>query len=274
MKEAHVITSDELDMILKNHLTSKGYDCANMQFQCLAASIVVVGLTLLEQPQAEPESFDDEEDDDEDDGWNAEQALTRDDVLETLEHTPRTVQEMAKAMDLDVGAVATAVNCLLETGEVAKVAPAREDGRTISMFMKTGTTAYEDFVEFEKSRVERQIHKWAPTILAAAPKFYEKGRDRMQILEEICSCLSHDSAEELRKDCRNVFYGMAERQMLYHSGHAWKAFRTETDVKNMDMLRRSVEEIVPDHEDRSLDEIVGSLPGEVDRGLLRHVLSR
>jgi hypothetical protein len=270
MKSAYIISNRELIQILGVHLREQGFNTSDMSIRFTSTNAVVAGITKVKSVEDEPEDFDEsEEDNDEDEDEMAALGLAVL-VLDELNSSPRTAKALATKMGVEIHDIGRALAELQSTGQVAKVAPAREDGETVSMFMRTGTEAFGTFVEREQLRVAAQVEKWAPYVIAHAPKFYEEGGDRMAILERVCEGLDHEQAEELRADCRNVFYGMAD-QMLYHSRNAWKAYRTEADEQNLDMLSRAVRE-VEGHESMSVTEVAEKLPGEVDLGLLRHAM--
>lgn len=271
MKSAYIISNRELIEVLGAHLRTQGFNTSDMTIRFTSTNAVVAGIVKIE---AEPESFEDEEPEaDSDWGEDEDEMATLGAAVLVLDelNSPRTAKELASNVGVEVHEVHAALAELQSTGQAAKVAPAREDGETVSVYMRTGTEAYDAFVAAEEARVEAQVEKWAPTVLLAAPKFYQGAADRMEILERICEDLGEESAEEIRKDCRNVFYGMAARNLLFHQGHGWKAFRTEADEKNLDMLRRAVRE-VEDHEGMPLHELAEALPGEVDLDLLRYAL--
>jgi hypothetical protein len=268
MKSAYIISNRELVQILGAHLRTQGFRTSDMTIRFTSTNAVVAGISKV---SAEVESYSDEEEGSDEDDSDEEEHLAAlaNQVLDGITEQPRTIRELSNMTGLCESDV---VSFLGDFGEkVAKVAPAREDGETVSMYMKTGTEAFDAFVAGEKIRVAAVIEQWKDAVLLHVPKFYEEGGDRMAILERICCVRDEEDAEAIRKDCRNVFYGMAEQNLLYHNGNEWKAFRTPADEQTLDMLRGAVKEI-EGHESMSVGEVAEKLPGFADLGLLQHAM--
>lgn len=283
MKSAYIISNQELIQILGAHLRKQGFNTTDMTLRFTSTNAVVAGITEIEAKSktseatyAFVEDYEDEEEDEEDEDWkerlhqaHAERDLWRSKTRDLLSESPLTMKQLAMALAV-TETVATQVLCDLDAQAVC---PAREEGETVSMFMLPGTEAYDNFVAQEKVRVAEQVAKWGPAVLAKAPPFYEAAEDRMKLLEEVCHGLNEEDSEELRRVCRNVFYGMKDQKQLFHNRNGWKAFRTEKDDMNLEMIRNAVREI-EGADDLSVNEIAEKLPGFVDLGFLRHALGR
>lgn len=270
MKNAYIITNSEMTEILKGYLSDRGYDVSRLTVRFTSTNAVVAGIkepgvtmAPAEVPELE-DQFDDEIEEDEDGGFNLAGM-----VREQITAHPMTAAALALALDV---ATYQVMDTLGEVGAEA-VAPAREDGRTVSKWMVPGTEAYDQFVAQERARIEGQVEKWGSKILLAVPKFYQRGIERPQIVETMCETLDYGAAEELGRDAKAMFYRMAELGQLEHVGHAWRAGKTESDRVNVASLQGAVREVLISAED-GLDrkQIAEKLPGFVDDNLLRHAI--
>lgn len=222
----------------KLHLSSAsdGVFLAGLEEKAPSAYSTAAGVVQVEPADEDPEEFDDCDEERAD-------IDVENDVLEALTPEPLTVAQVAAKLELVESTVARAMGRWGE-GRIAKVAPAREDGTTVSMFMATGTPRFDAFVKAEAARVESQIAKWQNAVLMAVPKAEERRTERPEILETICSSLPHESAEEIRRDCRAVFYGMAEKGLLDHGRGGWRAAETELDRRRMVDLQGAIREVL------------------------------
>lgn len=270
MKSAYIITNSEMTQILKGHLAKLGWNTAGLTLRFTSTNAVVAGISRVEEDCDEPEGFDDDEPETDWSGHTQEQLEVAHGLLAK---EPHTIGQIAVALAVSTYEAANIVSSL--DGAVEAVAPAREDGKTVSRYMLTGTEAYEQFVAEEKVRVDEQVEKWGFQILLAVPKFYQRGADRPAIVGVMCESLSEESAEELRRDAKAVFYRMAETGQLEHRSSTWRAGKTEADVANVTSLQGAVREVLMATETgASIQGIAEKLPGFVEHELLRHAIKR
>jgi hypothetical protein len=272
MKSAYIITNSEMTQILKGHLAKLGWNTAGLTLRFTSTNAVVAGISRIEEDCDEPEGFVDEEEDGCETDWDSNLQDGIDEAARgLLSKEPHTVGQLAVALGVAAFAASTAIENLCAEA----VAPAREDGRTVSRYMVPGTEAYEQFVAEEKVRVDEQVEKWGFSIVLAVPKFYQRGADRPTIVGTMCESLSVESAEELRRDAKAVFYRMAEAALLDHRGNSWRAGKTEADIANVTSLQGAVREVLMASETgASIQGIAEKLPGFVEHELLRHAVKR
>jgi len=283
------ISNGEVARILRAHFVALGFrESGKLHLSSAQDGVFLAGLAeakskwltadgvvpvLDEAHHVEAEDFDDDaSDDDDDDDTHDVDAET---VLKAFSSEPRTVSQVADAMGWGEDKVAQTVE---NWGEhvIAKVAPAREDGRTVSMWMQTGTPQFDAFVKGEAARVEGQIEKWQNAVLTAVPKTEERRRERPEVVDVLCSNLPHDSAEEIRRDARAVFYGMAEKGLLDHGRGGWRAAETELDRRRMVDLQGAIREVLrgAGEEGLTVEGIRDRLPEMVDMGRIARALRR
>lgn len=266
MKNAQILESSEVHCALREYFTKRGYNVGAMVVY-ITAPLLVSGLTTLDGEAV------DHEDEEYDEPNDEEVKTLLSNIRECIANEPATIAQIATKLDLPRS---TVVNAFEAMSDVARVAPAREDGQTVPMFMISGTEAYDKFVEMERERIEAQVETWKSVVLQHVPRFYEEPETRPNIIEAMCEGRPEDVGEVLRRDGKAIFYRMAEMDLLHHSGNVWQAFRTELDEKNTEMLRNSIREVFEDVDldDLSVEEIAAKLPASLDEGLLRYVLGR
>jgi len=228
LKSAYILTNAVLVSILKDHLSSD-YNTDGMTVRFTGNNAVLANITpkAEDEDDIDPELYayqnDEDEDEDDDEIYNM--------VVNACTIEPRTASQIAEATGLSRYDVDNA----LSSSEFAKVAPARENGQTVSMFMRTGTTPYDNTVAKERNRIIDQVVKFKNRILVVAPGPDESGANRPDLVQEVCDqiqsdhtlplSMKDDLCEELRRDARSIFYAMAESQDLYHAGNSWKRHR-------------------------------------------------
>lgn len=263
MKNAYIISNSEMVGILREHLSNAGFDTSGLTVRFTSTNAVVAGISRAEEADG-PNSFDDEKAEESD--FSMVEA-----VREEIASKPMTIAALAAALNATQYEVRGALAAL----NAQSVAPAREDGCTVSMWMLPGTDAYEQFVADEKARIDEQVEKWENKVGAAVPKFYQKGAERPQVVENICENLSPESAEELRRDAKAIFYRMAEAGKLEHREHSWRKAKTEAEEVEVTSLQGAVREVLmASDEGLELKQIADKLPGFVDGDLLRHAVRR
>lgn len=261
------LNSTGITELLRTHFNARGYNTDAMDYRmALSGSIEVVGLEKV------PGVVDHASQDDE----VIENAKIRDAVLEEIYHEPHAVGAIAALLE---GVTWGQVNAALDQlgDQVATVCAAREDGETVSAWMKTGTPQCQEFVEAEAARIDALVEEHKDAVLAAAPKFYARFVAREDILYRLCEGRPEEEQETLRRDCRSVFYRMAALSILQHQGHGWRAYKTDTHIADLVSLQGAVREVL--HQDRAEAEIgltrnaiAEKLPGVVEDKLLQHAV--
>jgi hypothetical protein len=278
MKNAYIITNSEMTAILKEHLAKQGFSTSKLSVRFTSTNAVVAGIEKVTHPgtgiylaTSTPSSdvedqFDDEVEEDEDDFSLVEA------VREELSIKPMTIAALTVALAVEAYQIGDALSDL----DVEAVAPARENGQTVSKWMVTGTEAYEQFVAEEKARIVERTEELSSSILSSVPKFHERGVERPDLVNKVCEGLAlEDEREALRRDARAVFYRMAELGQLEHHNHSWRAGKTEADRINVASLQGAVREVLMSSVyGMSRQELSEKLPGFVDDSLLRHAIKR
>jgi len=252
LKPAYILKNSDLLAILKEHLSSE-FDTSRMSVRFTGTNVCIANITpkpeqsaLIPPSQTPPgftvlttRSFSAEIDEDEDDGeWEGydededDDSVAEEDQVQMVRNMitvePRTVSQIVQITGLPEYQVR---NVLSDTDEFATVAPAREGGKTVSMYMRKGTHYFDGFKASESKRIADQVVKFKQRILAAAPGPNEDRMERPAIVDRVCMSIQNDHylplstkelCEEIRRDARAVFYAMAECDMLYHSGHGWQ----------------------------------------------------
>lgn len=245
LKPAYILSSAVLISMIKEHLSSE-FETDGMTVRFTGNNVVVANITPKVQKGTSsftapvssidynfeannPDEFDDEyeeDDEDENDGDIIYEMVTKACTVE-----PRTASQIAAVTELARHDVDNA----LSSSDFAKVAPARENGHTVPMYMRTGTAHYDEFQSQERTRIINQVVKFKNRILAVVPGADEEGANRPDLVQQICDDIQSDHTlplsmkdnlcEELRRDARGIFYAMAEGQDLYHAGNTWKRHR-------------------------------------------------
>ncbi|MCK5643380.1 MAG: hypothetical protein KAJ19_21400 [Gammaproteobacteria bacterium] len=271
-------TKDEVVSLVRSSLELGGRDVSNAVFQFSSEGVHADNcpeIVKVSEP-CDPCSCCDDEDDD-DDGEEGELSTTlRASVLEHIEHSPATCHQIAMTLSVESYEVSQALS---ELGDkVAKVAPAREDGRTVSEWMATGSDEFDVVMDGEEARIDAQVAEWKDHILATAPAFYERRIERPALLEKLVesvdgALMKEGAQEEIRRDCRAIFYAMAEKGMLQHQEHGWRVAKTDADRIKVASIQGGIREILMSKQlGRSTDEIVEALPEPLPKGLVRHCL--
>jgi len=256
-----MLNKGELLIILAAHFAGEGFDVGELELTKLDEDGVVLdGLREVE--------FDDDKSD------AFKKAYATDRVVEALRLLgAATISEIYPAARMGPWEVNEVISALAASGCVAAVAPAREDGNTVSKWMLTASEGFDAFVQEERKRVQGQVAKWKHSVLENMPKYYEPFADRRCLVDAICEGLSSvEQEEEIRRDAKAIFYAM-EGDQLYHANHGWRLSRTEADAKNLEMLCSALREVLPE-ERLKLEQIQALLPEPVEPGLLRHALHR
>jgi hypothetical protein len=276
MKNAYIISNTEMSSILKAHLSKQGYDTSKLTVRFTSTNAVVAGIEKVAEPGAglslaTSSKFEDIDE------------YNRDALLEAVrgEITTKamTLSALATVLAVSLSDVTDAVSLL----NAEPVAPAREDGRTVSKWMLTGTEQYDAFVAKEQARIDEEVERWSDEILSFAPKYYEDSEDRGALVDRICEntpqsrleALGADR-EDLRRDARSIFYRMAETDRLEHHNHLWRAAKTEADRTNILSLQGAVREILmaDDHLGMSYRGLSEKLPGFVDDRVLLEAIRK
>jgi hypothetical protein len=283
MKSAYIITNTELVAILSTHLEQEGYDVSGLSVRFTSTNAVVAGIEKLEKTsfvQTEDESSEEEEEEIPGmEGMSSEEVADK--ILEVATYEPKTLKQISQETGLEQWLVNDAAAALLH-----RVAPAREDGATVSRWMKPDTGYYTGFLAQEAERVSAMTARWADYVVGCVPKFFENRRDRLSIIEDICVAVGKDVTnehvleccrEEIRQYGKAVFYKMAEDGTLQHSEHGWRMFRTEDDERNVEMLKGAIREVLvadAEGDGMSVEAIAEALPGETAEGLVEYALRR
>jgi len=261
-------TKGEVAELVRTFLEQEGRDVFNAIIQFSSEGVHVGNCPEAAAPCScddEPEDFDDAEAPEDFVGH-----MQGADVLAAIRMKPRTAWEIAEEIRSDACSVNSTLGHLGD--KVAKVAPAREDGETVSRWMATGSDEYGAFVAQEKERVEAQVEKWNADVLKHAPAFYERYEDRMTILENLISGYVATD-EEIRRDCKSIFYAMAEKGLLEHHEHGWRAAKTDADRVRVAAIQGGIREVLRGKEEGlTTDEIRDALPEQLDKNLIRHCL--
>jgi hypothetical protein len=213
MTPAFIIKNREMSELLKAHLANQGYDVSKLTVRFTTDCAVVAGIKeKLVSETAE--------------------SLETDEVLETAPEDqiamvrkyttaePRTVSQLVELSGLTEGQVNMVLTANSE--EFKKVAPARENGRTVPMFMSNSLTWYFNaFMAKENSRIDTQVQKYKGFILDAVEG--DCFEDRESIVARVTNGLSEGFREEFQRDARAIFYAMLENGYLEHEGHGWRA---------------------------------------------------
>lgn len=291
MKNAHIITTAELltmtgAILAKYNVELEAADLRADVIGSLGADlfddepiVLVHGAVGVAEPTKgvsvsidvnEPEKFDDDPENEVDWEANVQEGIDEG-ARVALEKEPHTIGQLAVALGVSALAARTAISNL----SAVKVAPTREDGRTVSKYMIPGTEAYDAFVAEETVRVSDQAERWAPHILSYAPKFYEAQASRPDIVDRACEGLALETdREDLRRDSRAIFYLMAEVKQLHHRGHGWRAFKTPEDEKNVQMMQGTIREVLMGNpEGLSWTDLNEKLPAQVEEGPLVHAVA-
>ena len=273
MKNALLITRSELVELVRNNLEANGFNISDASVRISSTGATVVGAVKNEAlvggtiaiVVAVPD-----EDEDEDD---TESFSLNESVLAAIASAPMTIGALSEELQADEHDVRNALQYLGD--QVASVAPARRNGATVSCWMKTGTAAFQLFVAAESVRIDKRVEELRGDFLPALPAFYERGRDRMEFINELLDSVCEEDAEAIRRDCRAVFYRMAELDILEHKGHSRRKAKTYSDKINVSSLQRAVREVLIQSDyGMSRQGIAEKLPGFVDDGLLRHAIKR
>lgn len=273
MKNAYIITNNELKTILQAHLSGEGYNTAGMTLRFTATNAIVAGITPVEHfdDQEDPSSFDDEVE------AQVEAALINK-VRAHITLSPKSVNVLAQLLDEPPSKIGT---MLSEIGAEA-VAPCREYGKTVSLWMLPGTSQHAAFVAGESARIEECVSQLADLIQSKLPRFYEEGISRPEAVERACLELSDALIptqsvyrEELRRDARAVFYAMKESGLLQHDelNHTWRCAVTKAERAQMEALKNGVRELLPQGsaatQGLTLKSLYEKLPGLFPMELLR-----
>ena len=271
---AYILDKGELEAILreamgKPSLTIHHFDTDGVTVSWKGDSELTIPMsTGTATTAAAVESTCPCEDDDEDEHTERQSS-----VLDAIRFTPKTVLEIADDLDLDVYDVGCALNHLGD--KVAKVAPAREDGETVSRWMATVEDAYEAFVAHETARVKAVTAKMAATVLAAMPPFYKEGRPRLEVFEKLADDFDDDQMEELLRDCKAICYALKAEGVLEHKDSTWRAAPTSDDKVKVAAIQGGIREVLRDKDEgMSTSEIRDALPETLDKALIRYAVRR
>ena len=228
MTPAFIIKNREMSELLKAHFANQGYDVSKLTVRFTTDCAVVAGIVEKPaMPATHPiaalvseaaESLKEGEDDNE-----VLDTAPEDQIAMVRKYTtaePRTVNQLVELSGLTEDQVRMVLSANSE--EFEKVAPARENGRTVPMFMSNGNTWYfNQFVAQEAMRISTQVAKYKGLILAEVGE--DEYEDRESIVARVTEGLAEGFREEFQRDARAVFYAMAESGDLVHEGHGWCA---------------------------------------------------
>lgn len=261
MKNATFLNKYEVAQAIHAFLATRGYDVSEFSLQQLSSKgATVVGPFNHEEAKATAAKA------------AMVEAITDELTLEG--NGPMSVVALANAYA--DGNVECAARIMSRIEGLKAVAPARENGKTVSLYMSNKNPGYEAFVAAEKEKVESMTDALSGIFMKHLPAFHEEVAHRPQVVAAAMEA-NPDTAESLALYARAVFYNMAEKEMVEHTRGGWRIAPSEEDIKNIDMLKSSITKVlgeVESDEGISVAGLTEKIPGDVEESMLGYAIRR